>query len=671
MFTGLTFTVVPFSVDIGLKRKKILEDIIVKNGGKIIILEKINAKLIPDFILTSKNVKNIFDVLPRKQIGSVSKDERCNFLNIIFKRIISYEWLSQCVKEKKLTDVDDYVIEIEELSIKQKSKSRIISKKKGVNNIEELKKGLNILSTNNNTNNKNNIQDFLNEQNDNNMNNNPLLNSSQSSYGYNSSGNSFISNSFNSVEFENELNLNLNMNNLTDEELFNQIKNHIINRKDNIKNNTIDSNKDNANENEEEDKLISNSNNSLISQSIPEEQIFSTFNSNIDTMGLSSIYSYSESQEVKPPSNNFNNISKKSSNSNISSISVPKPFRRNNKIRKINSKYFAFNMGKSNLNENKNKHLTDEFEKILEFHTNEGNKFEALAYRKVIGVLKKYKEEINDPNNIPKIKGIGPKMTEKIKEILITGKCRKSDNVSKDAKNKSIKELTTVHGIGIKQANEFYAQGIKSIDDLKKINNNLPSTIQKGLKYYDDIQIKIPREEITELFKVIEEELYKILDKKMLRTEVVGSYRRGRKLCGDMDLIITRIDDGKISGILHTLVDKLMEKKIIIDTLTMSDNNDTNYQVFMGICRLNEKSLYRRLDIKVYEKSFFPFAILYFTGSAYFNRSLRLFAKKKGYHLSDKELSNRYTGEKILCENEEDIFKALDLKYQTPEERDI
>ena len=187
MFTGLTFTVVPFSIDIGLKRKKILEDIIVKNGGKIIILEKINAKLIPDFILTSKNVKNIFDVLPRKQIGSVSKDERCNFLNIIFKRIISYEWLSQCVKEKKLANVDDYVIEIEELSIKQKSKSSIISKKKGVNNIEELKKGLNIPSSNNNTNNGNNIQDFLNEQNDNNMNNIPLLNSSQSSYGYNSS----------------------------------------------------------------------------------------------------------------------------------------------------------------------------------------------------------------------------------------------------------------------------------------------------------------------------------------------------------------------------------------------------------------------------------------------------------------------------------------------------
>jgi DNA polymerase lambda len=355
--------------------------------------------------------------------------------------------------------------------------------------------------------------------------------------------------------------------------------------------------------------------------------------------------------------------------------SVPKPFLKNKFIKKVNSNYFAFiinnNFIKSELSKNKNKHLTDEFEKILEFHNNEGNKFEALAYRKVIGILKKYKEEINDIDRIPKIKGIGPKITEKIREILLTGKCRKSDNAESDSKNKCIKELTTVHGIGIKQANEFYAQGIKNINDLKNICDKLPNTIQKGLKYYEDIQIKIPREEITELFKIIEEQLYQILDKNILKAEVVGSYRRGKKLCGDMDVIITRIDDGKISGILHTLVEKLININIIVDTLTMSDKNDVNCEIFMGICKLNEKGLNRRLDIKVYEKSFFPFAILYFTGSAYFNRSLRLFAKKKGYHLSDKELSDRITGDKILCNSEEDIFKALSLKYKTPEERDI
>jgi DNA polymerase lambda len=583
--------------------------------------------------LTSKNVKNIFDIFNRKQIGSIPKEKIIEFLNIIFKRIINFEWLTQCVLQKKIVDTDDYLIDIEELGIKKQSRSRVASQNYKVEGIEKLKEELCVIdhdksfSQNQNVN-RNSITNDTSIEDINILN----VNNSQNS-------NTFTLSSFNSNAFD----LDNELNDLSDEELFNKIKNMVVNK----------------NEKDEDINKYINSEDFNLSNS---------FNPSFDASQkfISKDNIISESQEIKPSMESLDeNNSKEGVNS------VPKPILKNKFIKKINSSYFAFNMGKSKLSENKNKHLTDEFEKILEFHNNEGNKFEALAYRKVIGILKKYKEEINDVNKIPKIKGIGPKITEKIREILLTGKCRKSDNVANDSKNKCIKELTSVHGIGIKQANEFFAQGIKSVNDLKNIFDKLPNTIKKGLKYYDDIQIKIPREEITELFKIIEEELYQILDKSILKAEVVGSYRRGKKLCGDMDVIITRIDNGKISGILHTLLERLTIRNIIIDTLTMSDKNDVNCEIFMGICKLNEQSLHRRIDIKVYEKSFFPFAILYFTGSAYFNRSMRLFAKKKGYHLSDKELSDRITGVKIPCNSEEDIFNALSLKYQKPEERDI
>ena len=633
MFKGLNFTVVPFGVDIGKKRKKILEDIIIKNEGKIIKIEKINNNLIPDFILTSKNVKNIFDIFNRKQIGSIPKEKRLEFLNIIFKRIINFEWLTQCVLQKKIVDTDDYLIDIEELGIKKQSRSRVASQNYKVEGIEKLKEELCVIdhdksfSQNQNLN-RNSITNDTSIEDINILN----INNSQNS-------NTFTLSSFNSNAFD----LDNELNDLSDEELFNKIKNMVVNK----------------NEKDEDTNKYINSEDFNLSNS---------FNPSFDASQkfISKDNIISESQEIKP---SMESLDQNNSKEGINS--VPKPILKNKFIKKINSSYFAFNMGKSKLSENKNKHLTDEFEKILEFHNNEGNKFEALAYRKVIGILKKYKEEINDVNKIPKIKGIGPKITEKIREILLTGKCRKSDNVANDSKNKCIKELTSVHGIGIKQANEFFAQGIKSVNDLKNIFDKLPNTIKKGLKYYDDIQIKIPREEITELFKIIEEELYQILDKSILKAEVVGSYRRGKKLCGDMDVIITRIDNGKISGILHTLLERLTIRNIIIDTLTMSDKNDVNCEIFMGICKLNEQSLHRRIDIKVYEKSFFPFAILYFTGSAYFNRSMRLFARKKGFHLSDKELVDKKTGKKIECKNEEDIFLKLGVSYRKPEEREI
>ena len=79
-----------------------------------------------------------------------------------------------------------------------------------------------------NISNNNSIENLLNGNKDCKTNSNygniNSVNSSQNSNNYvESSSSSFISNTF---EFENDL--NLNMNDLSDEDLFNQIKNHVI-----------------------------------------------------------------------------------------------------------------------------------------------------------------------------------------------------------------------------------------------------------------------------------------------------------------------------------------------------------------------------------------------------------------------------------------------------------
>jgi len=54
----------------------------------------------------------------------------------------------------------------------------------------------------------------------------------------------------------------------------------------------------------------------------------------------------------------------------------------------------------------------------------------------------------------------------------------------------------------------------------------------------------------------------------------------------------------------------------------------------MGVC-VFESQQHHRIDIKYYPIQQFAFATLYFTGSDMFNRSMRLFARKKGLSLSD------------------------------------
>jgi DNA polymerase/3'-5' exonuclease PolX len=335
---------------------------------------------------------------------------------------------------------------------------------------------------------------------------------------------------------------------------------------------------------------------------------------------------------------------------------------------------FAFNnTSKINLNE----HITTELEKILDFHQNEGNVFESLAYRKAIAQLKNTNEKITSCDQLKTYKYLGKSIGQKIKEILLTGKLGKSEYLKDDERNKTLKLLTEVWGIGMGIANKLYRKGIKTIEDLRKNESLLNKNQKVGLKYYEEIKDRIPRAECEEVLAIAKEELFTILPEDLLEVQLCGSYRRGKATCGDMDILITRNDDGGIDGILQTLVDKLMSRGLITDILSLSFSTAGRNQ-FMGVSQLEGKP-HRRLDIKIYQRQYYPFALLYFTGSAYFNRSMRLFASKVGYNLSDLGLYKVYgyrktkvpTGVSIKCNSEEEIFKALGLDYKAPNERDI
>lgn len=112
----------------------------------------------------------------------------------------------------------------------------------------------------------------------------------------------------------------------------------------------------------------------------------------------------------------------------------------------------------------------------------------------------------------------------------------------------------------------------------------------------------------------------------------------------------------------------------------LNANGELSSEVKIG-CSVHAS---RRLDIKVYPAEQYPSALLYFTGSANFNRSMRLFADKSGFLLNDYGLFKRSTAERsrnerqhdrsshgdpIRCLSEKDIFTYLKLQYVEPHRR--
>lgn len=93
---------------------------------------------------------------------------------------------------------------------------------------------------------------------------------------------------------------------------------------------------------------------------------------------------------------------------------------------------------------------------------------------------------------------------------------------------------------------------------------------------------------------------------------------------------------------------------------------------------------WRRLDLKSYSTPAFATALLYFTGSAHFNRSMRYHAGKSGFSLCDKALtpairmSGSQAGKRnkvlrggpVAVRTERQIFDVLGLAWVPPEWRD-
>ena len=222
-------------------------------------------------------------------------------------------------------------------------------------------------------------------------------------------------------------------------------------------------------------------------------------------------------------------------------------------------------------------------------------------------------------------------------------------------------------------------------DNLSKYSNWLPKLNHHqliGIKYFNDIAQKIPRDEVNKIEKYLKK-VAKGLHEDFI-ISCCGSYRRGRDRSGDADSLLvhknlkTKEDIEKYEAVhgsvLGIFIQKLKKLKFISDSLT--DGGSTKY---MGLCKLkntknNKYTIYRRLDVRFIPYNSYGAALLYFTGSKDHNLIMRNKAISMKYTLSEYGL---FKGDKknkenqIPTTNEEDIFKILEMDYKTPKERDI
>jgi len=282
--------------------------------------------------------------------------------------------------------------------------------------------------------------------------------------------------------------------------------------------------------------------------------------------------------------------------------------------------------------------------------------YKVQAYSKVLTQLYGLKQPIYNYEDFIKNIKAGERINNKIKELIETGIINyEKENIIKDDIYYFKEQLNDIYGIGKVKSDELIANGITSIELLKR-NQHLLNNKQKiGLLYYDDIKKRIPLDEFILHKNLIEKDLKKL----NLTFDFVGSYRRGSETMGDIDLII--MEDKNFN--LISYINDIRNNGYILETLGLGKHK------FMGIVRIGNNPA-RRLDILISPKNEYYYSLLYFTGSADFNVGFRNYVKSN-FNLSLSEHGIKGLKEEPIITKEKDIFDFFKIPYLKPKDRKI
>ncbi|KAF2706690.1 hypothetical protein K504DRAFT_483679 [Pleomassaria siparia CBS 279.74] len=334
--------------------------------------------------------------------------------------------------------------------------------------------------------------------------------------------------------------------------------------------------------------------------------------------------------------------------------------------------------GRNSLSQNPNARTIEILGQMGQYYDEMNDSWRTLAYRRAAATLRKQSAKVSTAEEAEELRFIGKRLAQKIEEIVFTDRLRRLDNTRDDPRDKTLRLFRGVYGAGLSQANKWIQQGYSTLEDLAD-KAKLTENQKIGIDHYEDFAARIPRAEVKAHGEFVRDALQKIHPG--FDAQVMGSYRRGAKDSGDIDVMITSPGasmDTLRNVVFEQLVSQLFKQDFLKAKLATSShtNNGTKWH---GASCLPTSKVWRRLDLLIAPEEELGAALIYFTGNDIFNRSLRLLASKRGMRLNQRGLykdvirgKNREkitNGTLVEGRDERRIFEILGVPWTEPTER--
>lgn len=346
--------------------------------------------------------------------------------------------------------------------------------------------------------------------------------------------------------------------------------------------------------------------------------------------------------------------------------------------------------------DNPNARTIEVLQKMASYYDQTNDHWRTTAYRKAITTLRRQQAKIATEDEAFRLPSVGRRLAQKIEEIVTTDRLQRLEYAQMDPRNGVLQLFLGVYGVGTAQAQQWIAQGLRTLEDVRREARLTPNQLV-GVEHYDDLNTKIPRREVEALGAVVKEAAAEIDPK--VELIIGGSYRRGAERSSDIDFIVTERDTKSaldLRPFLDKLVQRLTEDGFLVARLASGKPGSSDGgSKWHGCCvlpkeramALNSESkeessyrpVWRRIDFLVVPDTEIGAALIYFTGNDIFNRSMRLLASRKGMRLNQRGLYKDVMrgpgrikvteGELLEGRDERRIFEILGVQWREPHER--
>jgi DNA polymerase (family X) len=289
-----------------------------------------------------------------------------------------------------------------------------------------------------------------------------------------------------------------------------------------------------------------------------------------------------------------------------------------------------------------------------------GDQFRARSYEKAARAIAGLADDVSQlgPAALQQIPGVGKAIAEKVGEIGATGTFAALERLRAEIPD-GVLQLTRIPALGPKRALLLHRElQVSSPDELRDaikagglaglrgFGSKSEERLLRGIDLLDASSGRV-------LLNVADETAARVVEvisavPGCQRCAPAGSLRRFAETIGDVDILAAADDSGRLMAALTGMPEAV--------SVIGSGPTKTSVRTAAGL----------QVDLRVVPLDSWGAALQYFTGSQAHNVAIREIAVRKKLKLSEYGLFDAVTGEKIVSQTEEEVYRRLGMPWIPP-----